>query len=465
MTEAPTREILDAYREHERALTISKTRLGCAIGIVLVPFFTLLDQLVYPQHVPFFFKLRVGCSAVMALLYPLLGTALSRKYFRVQGLVLLALPTICISWMIYEVGRTDGDIATPYYAGLNLVLMVLAVVLDWVFWQSLVAVVFVIGSYLLAAHLAGPVQYHGWFMNNIWFLTSTSIVIIAGTYFHSKLRFSEFASRYQLDKNREALAQQNRVLEETLKQLKETELQLIQTEKIVSLGRLSAGIIHEINNPLNFATTALYTLRQQGERLAREKPADFDEVLQDINDGLQRVKNIVSDLRSFTHPDSAQLDEVQLSEVVRTCLRFLVNEWKDKVTVVQSVPDDLFCRANRNKLMQVFVNLLQNALDALKHRPASAEPPKIEITGRRDDGKCIVTVRDNGEGIEPQNLAKIFDPFFTTRDVGKGMGMGLSICHRIISDCHGQISVRSERGKFCEFIITLPNASAQSIAA
>jgi two-component system, sensor histidine kinase PhcS len=465
MTETPSKEIFDAYREHERALTISKTRLGCVIGIVLVPFFTLLDRLVYEKHAEYFLKLRVACAVLMALLYPLLGTRLSRKYFRVQGLVLLALPTICISFMIYEVGKTDGDIATPYYAGLNLVLMVLAVVLDWVFWQSVAAVAIVITSYLLAAHLAGPVRYHGWFMNNVWFLTSTSIVIIAGTYFHSKLRFSEFASRFQLDKNREALAQQNRVLEETLKQLKETELQLIQTEKIVSLGRLSAGIIHEINNPLNFATTALYTLRQQGERLAREKPEDFAEVLQDINDGLQRVKNIVSDLRSFTHPDAAQLDEVHLAEVVRTSLRFLVNEWKDKVEIEQHLSDDLVCRANRNKLMQVFVNLVQNALDALKHRPASAEPPKIVITGRREDGKCVVSVRDNGEGIDPGNLSKIFDPFFTTRDVGKGMGMGLSICYRIVSDFNGKISVRSERGKFCEFTVTLPSINAESIAA
>ncbi len=462
MREVTSREIAEEHREHERALTISKTRWGCIIGIVLVPMFTVLDRLVYEEHVVFFLKLRIACSLMMAALYPLLGTRLSRKFFRLQGLVLLSLPTICISWMIYTVKDPPNS---PYYAGLTLVLMVLAVVLDWTFWQSVAGVLIVLLSYLIACTLRTPVDFHSWFSNNLAFLIAPGIVIVTGTYFHSRLRFSEFASRYQLDKNREALAHQNRVLEETLRQLKETELQLIQTEKIVSLGRLSAGIIHEINNPLNFATTALYTLRQQGERLAREKPSDFSEVLQDINDGLQRVKNIVSDLRSFTHPDAAQIDDVSLAEVVSTSLRFLSNEWKDKVVIEQQVPSNVACRANRNKLMQVFVNLIQNALDALKDRPASDEPPKIVISGRIEDGSAIIAVRDNGEGIEEQNLAKIFDPFFTTRDVGKGMGMGLSICYRIVSDCHGKISVRSERGKFCEFTVSLPAVAAESIAA
>jgi len=150
---------------------------------------------------------------------------------------------------------------------------------------------------------------------------------------------------------------------------------------------------------------------------------------------------------------------------VTAALRFLSNEWKDRVTIEQHIPADLECRANRNKLMQVFVNLLQNALDALRHRPESADPPRIEIGGRVEGDKVLVTVLDNGEGIDPHNVSKIFDPFFTTRDVGKGMGMGLSICYRIIQDYHGTIAVRSERGKFCEFTVTLPCASAESIAA
>jgi two-component system sensor histidine kinase PhcS len=341
----------------------------------------------------------------------------------------------------------------------------LAVVLDWTFWQALTAITLILAIYLTSCLAHGAIgEDAGIFWNNCTFLISSGIVITIGSYFHSTLRLREFVSRYELDRSRHALADQNKVLEDTLKQLKETELQLLQTEKIVSLGRLSAGIIHEINNPLNFAATGIYILKNQGERLAKNEPKEFTEVLRDVEEGLTRVKNIVSDLRSFTHPDAEQREIVKLAEVVTSSLRFLSNEWKDKVQIEQSVPAELVCRANRNKLTQVFVNIIQNSLDALKHK-ASSEPPAIRITGYREDGKIMVSVRDNGEGIEPQNLARIFDPFFTTRDVGQGMGMGLSICYRIIQELHGNISVTSERGKFCDFTIELPAAASESMAA
>jgi signal transduction histidine kinase len=264
------------------------------------------------------------------------------------------------------------------------------------------------------------------------------------------------------------LAEQNIKLAETIELLKATETQLVQSEKVASLGRLSAGIIHEINNPLNFAVTGLYVLKHQGSRLATEEPKEFTEVLSDVEDGLERMKNIIFDLRSFTHPDASRQESVKITDVIRSSLRMLSSEWKDKVQIEQVLPPDLSCRANKNKLTQVFVNLLQNALDALKDKPAGPEPPMIRIDGyreEREDGRVIVTVRDNGEGIEPKNLAKIFDPFFTTRDIGKGMGMGLSICYRIIQELNGNISVASERGKFCEFTIQLPRADSEKITA
>jgi signal transduction histidine kinase len=261
------------------------------------------------------------------------------------------------------------------------------------------------------------------------------------------------------------LAEQNTKLTETLELLKATETQLVQSEKVASLGRLSAGIIHEINNPLNFAATGLYVLKNQGQRLAKEEPEEFSDVLRDIEDGVARVKNIVSDLRTFTHPDAEQRDIVPVGDVITVALRLLSTEWKEKVQIDQAIPSDLMCCANKNKLTQVFVNLIQNALDALKNKPVGPEPPIISISGHHKDGKAIVTVRDNGEGIDPKNLAKIFDPFFTTREIGKGMGMGLSICYRIIQELHGHIFATSERGKFCEFTIELPAAAPGSIAA
>jgi signal transduction histidine kinase len=255
---------------------------------------------------------------------------------------------------------------------------------------------------------------------------------------------------------KEKLAKQNEVLETTIEQLKETETMLVQTEKIVSLGRMSAGIIHEINNPLNYATTGLFTLRSKGKYLAPEQQAEYAEILNDVEDGIGRVKSIVSDLKSFTHPDTEQVDQVEVSKIMASALKFLSSEWRDKVEIHQELPEDLAVRGNRNKLLQVFVNLFQNSLDALAQKTFVGEEPAIWIKGAVEAGQCVVTIRDNGEGIDAGMINKVFDPFFTTKDVGEGMGLGLTICHRIVREYEGRISVRSERGKFSEFKLEFP---------
>jgi len=253
------------------------------------------------------------------------------------------------------------------------------------------------------------------------------------------------------------LAKQNRTLEHTIEQLKETETQLVQTEKLASLGRLSAGIIHEINNPLNFATTGLYTLRTKAKHLAPEQQSDYAEILRDVEDGLDRVKIIVSDLRSFTHPDMGALDEVPVAEIVTSSLRFVSHETRDRVVIQTQLADGQTIRGNKNKLIQVLVNLLQNSFDALAAKAFNnGEQPTIAVTGRIEGGRSILIVRDNGSGIDPQIIDKIFDPFFTTKEVGEGMGLGLSISYRIVQDCDGHIAVRSEHGKNCEFTLEFP---------
>ncbi len=253
------------------------------------------------------------------------------------------------------------------------------------------------------------------------------------------------------------LSKQNMALESTIEQLKETESQLVQTEKLASLGRMSAGIIHEINNPLNFATTGLYTLRNKGKYLATDQQEEYAEVLKDVEEGIKRVKTIVSDLRMFTHPETESRDQVEVAEVLGSALRFLANEWKDRVQIDQKIDPHQTVWANKNKMIHVFTNLLQNSLDALKSKEfKDGEKPAIRIEGSVKNGLSTVRLRDNGPGIENQHLNKIFDPFFTTKDVGEGMGLGLSICYRIIQECEGRISVKTESGKYCEFTLEFP---------
>jgi C4-dicarboxylate-specific signal transduction histidine kinase len=253
------------------------------------------------------------------------------------------------------------------------------------------------------------------------------------------------------------LSKQNVALTSAIEQIKETEMQLVQSEKLASLGRLSAGIIHEINNPLNYTLTGLFALRNKGKLLAPDQRGEYDEILNDVEEGLKRVHNIVTDLRTFTHPGGGMADTVQVADVVDASLRFLSGEWKDKIRVEQNLPPKQIVWANRNKLIQVLVNLLQNSMDALAEKKFDAgEKPAIWIEGRASDDRSVIVVRDNGAGIDPKLVDKIFDPFFTTKEVGKGMGLGLSICYRILQGYGGKISVKSEPGKGCEFTIDLP---------
>jgi signal transduction histidine kinase len=261
------------------------------------------------------------------------------------------------------------------------------------------------------------------------------------------------------------LARQNQILEATIEQLKETEVQLVHSEKLASLGRLSAGIIHEINNPLNFAKTALYVLQIMTESLGANEKTEFREVLQDMGEGINRISSIVSDLRTFTQPHLTQLEKVPVVEVINSALRLLSNEWESKVRIEKEIPEDQTIWANRNQITQVLVNLLQNALQALEKKHFSETPPTIWVRGVEEDGESLIIVRDNGEGIPSENLQKIFDPFFTTKDVGEGMGLGLSICYRIVKQHGGRIQVQSEPGAYSEFRLSLPRRPTSSTAA
>jgi signal transduction histidine kinase len=257
--------------------------------------------------------------------------------------------------------------------------------------------------------------------------------------------------------NQRRLTKQNQALSEAIEQIKETEMQLVQSEKLSSLGRMSAGIIHEINNPLNFSMTGLFALRNKGKKLAPEDRPDYEAIINDIEEGLKRVRNIVSDLRTFTHPGGGTGEPVEAADAAAAAVRFLGGEWKDTVVIHQDIPPTQNLWANRNKLIHVLVNLMQNAIDALREKQFTGdEKPEIWIDGRVEGDRSLIIVRDNGPGIDPKIMDKIFDPFFTTKEVGKGMGLGLSICYRIVQGYGGNISVTSEPGKFCQFRLDFP---------
>ena len=457
----------EAFRENERQVRISTGRLACWLVILLMPLGTFADWFVYPDYLGDFLKLRLLCSALIVVVWLLHSAPIAQKYYPAVGMPIVLLPSFFIVLMIYSTQSLSqpelAGAASPYYAALNLILLAVSAVGHWSVGETLFAVGSVICIYLgftIPLLIQGK---SGIFFTNVYFLALTGIIVVAGNFVFNRLRFREFVLRFELDANRKKLEEnnqkldrQNQELAEAMKKLTEAESQLVQQEKMASLGVMSAGIIHEINNPLNFATTGLFTLRKKGKYLAPEQQAEYEDILKDVEEGVSRVKNIVSDLRLFSHPDTEGVQSVEVSEAVTSALRFLSHEWRDKVRIEQTLPVQLTVRANKAKLIHVFTNLLQNSLDALRARTGDGEPPTIWIEGRVENGLSLVIVRDNGPGIESQHLDKIFDPFFTTKDVGSGMGLGLSICYRILHESDGRISVRTEPGKFCEFTLEFP---------
>jgi two-component system, sensor histidine kinase PhcS len=446
-------EFQEAFQANEREDRISTVKVGSALVFFLMPAGTLLDRFVYPDEVPQFLYLRLFCSALVAIFWYLHTTSFGRKHYRYLGLAIPLLPAFFICLMIYVKNGPDS----PYYAGLNLILLAASVVVHWNIRESLLSVGGVMVMYFAACYRQTTSEHLSDLVNNYYFLVLTGIIVVTGNQIFNRLRFREFCLRYELDAEKKKADQRNQELADAYQKLTEQESQIVQSQKMASIGQMSAGIIHEINNPLNFATTGLFTLKKKGKHLPAEERAEYDDIVNDIQDGISRVKNIVSDLRTFTHPNTDILDQVLVSDVVASALRFLSNEVKDKALIEQNLPAGQTVLANKNKLIHLFVNLIQNSLDALRTKSfPNGEPPTIWIEGRAENGLNYLIIRDNGPGIPIDHVDKIYDPFFTTKAVGEGMGLGLSMCSRIMKDSHGKISVRTEKGKFCEFTLEFP---------
>ncbi len=242
-------------------------------------------------------------------------------------------------------------------------------------------------------------------------------------------------------------------LEMAMLELKTTQAELVHSAKLASLGTLSAGIAHEINNSMNYVYGSLKPLEaiiDKSTGMADAPKEKAKKLLMVMGDGLRLTFEIIKSLRNFTGLNQAKMNDIDLKEVIDTVLTILRNRTKNQVTVHVDVPAAVHVYGSVVGLNQVFMNLVGNSVDAM---PQGGD---LWIKAHSLDKNVVIEVRDSGGGIPSDALARIFEPFFTTKEVGKGTGLGLHIVRQEIEKHHGEIRCESETGKGTTFFITLP---------
>ncbi len=263
-------------------------------------------------------------------------------------------------------------------------------------------------------------------------------------------------------------------LEATLKKLKETQMQLIQHSKMISIGELAAGMAHEIHNPMGYVQNNLSSLKKYVATLVEgleyyQKQSgplpnaeniqfilsDMDNLFNESFEGIQQILHIVASLKSFSRSTDTTFSPCDINLCLENSLKMARNELKYKCELITELNPIPLIMGNINQLTQVFVNLLVNASQAI------VEKGTVRVKTMLEGNKVVVTIADSGSGIAPQHLSKIFDPFFTTKPIGIGCGLGLSISYGIIRDHSGTITVATAENVGTTFTIKLPIEAAK----
>ncbi|MCB1692587.1 MAG: hypothetical protein KDI19_07460 [Pseudomonadales bacterium] len=230
---------------------------------------------------------------------------------------------------------------------------------------------------------------------------------------------------------------------------------LMHSDKLASIGVLTAGILHEINNPLAYALSNTAVLKEYLERegIGGEMAG---ELLEETIEGLQRVKSIVTDVQAFSRKNDSPRGEVDLNESINATLKLLANRLKNRICVELDLADNAKVFCEKGKIEQVLVNIILNAAQAV------GPGGRITIRTRHDEGEVAINIEDDGPGIDAEPLDSIFSPFFTTKEAGEGTGLGLAVSHSIISSHRGTLLAYNVSPHGAGFEIRLPVSLRES---
>jgi len=266
----------------------------------------------------------------------------------------------------------------------------------------------------------------------------------------------------RLDENKKQLQSHITSLEKANKELQQAQDEIIKSEKLASVGRLSAGVAHEIGNPIGIILGYVDLLKSDG--VQEEERKDF---LKRVESELTRIKRIIRHLLDFSRTSSGDLEETHIHERITSTMNMLSPQpmMEGIQTDFRFLAQNDLVLADPNQLQQVMLNIIMNAADALAETdtagPTGAEK-RLVITTINADGAIQIRFSDTGPGIRPEELTRIFDPFYTTKEPGKGTGLGLSVCYRIVEGLGGAIRAESAQGKGTSIIVTLPMLNSKS---
>jgi two-component system, sensor histidine kinase PhcS len=429
------------YHAELTEFRVTYSKAGCLTSIALVLAGSGLDYTIYPDRLTEFFLYRSLVAVLTGLIFATLFTASGRRYVRLLTMLWLALPQIMIGCMI---ALTDGA-NSVYFAGLHLALYAVGIILPISFFEGIG-----FGLLTVVIYLAACALHPDGFSNarnvagHTLFILFSAVASAVCTWFNERARLRLFSLQHEV-------SEKNTTLQSVNASLAEVKGQLIQREKMAALGTLSAGLLHEVNNPVNYSLMAINMALMDP---AAGQSADLKESLTDAREGMQRIQGIVSDLKTFAYQKPGVDSErvFLLEKAIQSALRLSSFDLKG-IKVDAVLPQDTHVLGDEPAIIGVLINLLGNAAQALSG--AGRAQPAISLRGEHRGQRFWLAVRDNGSGISPENIGRVLEPFFTTRDVGAGLGLGLSISYGIIQRHGGLLSVTSEFGEWTEFSFDL----------
>ncbi|HUU42085.1 MAG TPA: ATP-binding protein [Desulfatiglandales bacterium] len=429
-----------AYRIHQQEVLIRYTRIGSILSLILMPAGVTLDYFVYPSLLLKLFGIRIMCDIVTAWILMVTYTSFGYRHILALGFFMVLVANLSMSTMIYI---SEGAIS-PYYAGLNLVILGVGVLIPWTTKETLGLCLSTLIMYLSAClfHRQTPIDWNILF-NNIYFIVLTATICVTATYYISRRRFEEFRLRYELDIKNKELAESYEQLEE-LDRLK---------------SEFFANISHELRTPLTLIISPIQDLLHRKVRLPHEAREALNIALQNSIKLLKLINDLLDIVRFESGKAKIRLQPVNLSSFIpgiMDSIRHLAHA-KGLAIYTQGYERDLIIQGDFDRLEEAILNLLTNAI---KFTPSGGS-----ITTRwvRENGRAIVEVQDTGIGIPEKDLPRIFERFHqvdgsVTRRV-QGLGIGLTLAKNIVEEHGGCVRAYSKVGEGTTIRIELPLTS------